>query len=205
MALYDLLAGGSQAIGTALNLLKQFLTQPMVAGISIQSEVFECEMEAEVSRHVLVDLTGGKKFINDNVAPGPRTWRIEGYVGGFPGELSSLFMPSIPISRAVLEAAYLSRAPVPFKDPSSVAYTNVLVSYFWYAWRPEVQNRMPVKLRLQELYVLTAPISTAIESAANPSAGTASGVPVAAGVTETIQQSLAQQGELAALTIVGVL
>ena len=70
-------------------MVKQFTSNPRINGIPIQSTRFDCVMEAEVSRHVLISLQQNLQNVFDNVAPGPRTWEIEGYVGGLPVELSS--------------------------------------------------------------------------------------------------------------------
>jgi hypothetical protein len=170
--------------GEALQLISQFLTQPSVAGVTIQSTRFESTMEAEVSKHVLIDLTQGKHIVNDNVAPGPRSWSIEGYIGGSTAEVSSRFMPSLLVSRAILENAFLARQLVTLRDPSARNF-QVVIQSFWYSTQPEVANRVPVKLALQEVLSLSVQLLTTVAQAGMPIDGTAYGAALPSGNTET--------------------
>ena len=69
--------------------------------------------------------------MNDNVAPGPRVWTIEGYIGGIPGELTSLFMPSLILFRDILDTAFFSRQIVPFVDTEFKSH-DVMIAKFSY-------------------------------------------------------------------------
>jgi hypothetical protein len=159
----------------ALTLIKQWVGQPNVGGMSIKTTRFDCIMDAEVSRHVLINLAGGLQSVMDNVAPGPRTWEIEGTVGGFPGEMSSLFMPSIRISVEILDRTFQARQQTTLLDPDFRSF-NVFISHFEYSYDPTVQNRIHVKLSLVEVFILqasTAPLGTvpAAQQSASPAAG----------------------------------
>ena len=200
MALLDLIGQG----GPVLQLIKNYLTQPTVAFVAIQATRFETTMEADVSKKVIIDLTRGKHIVNDNVAPGPRTWEVEGFVGGMPGELSSYFMPSLVIFTAMLEAAYLSRQQVPLKDPSGRMF-QVVISRFWYSTQPEVQNRVPVRLTLQEIYTLSVlTLAANALPSATPLDGSLSGNSLSSGVTQSLTQGEAATAALGALTLVGL-
>jgi hypothetical protein len=158
----------------------------MVGPVSIESTRFERTMDAEVSKKVLIDLTAGKKNVLDNVAPGPRTWEIEGYVGGLPGELSSLYMPSIPVAAAALDFMSQARQIVVLRDKLFKTY-DVLIARLWIADQPDTQNRMPVRITLVEITSLTTSVATLpTQAAASPAAGSALGAPQDAGLTETI-------------------
>jgi len=191
MSLASALAQGSHF---ALALIKRYVTQPMVGPVSIETTRFERTMDADVSKKVLIDLTQGKRSVLDNVAPGPRTWELEGNIGGVPGELTSAFMPSITAADAILDNLSQSRQVVTLRDQLYREY-SVLIARYRSADLPEMQNRKHVEMTLVEITVLTAGVTTGggdaqVESLATPTPGGASGVPANAGVTETVAKDL---------------
>jgi Dit-like phage tail protein len=143
----------------AITLVKKFLSQPIVGLVPIEATRFDCIMEAEVSRHVLINLQQGLQNVMDNVAPGPRTWEIEGYIGGFPVELSSQYMPSLFLMTTALDGIFNSRQTTTLVDPSSRLY-QVMISRFQYSHDPAVANRVPIRLSLVEITILKAEIGT---------------------------------------------
>jgi hypothetical protein len=162
-------------VALALTLIKQWLGQPNVGGIPIKSTRFDCIMEAEVSRHVLINLMGGLQNVMDNVAPGPRTWEIEGTVGGIPLELSSLYMPSIKAAVDYLDGLFQSRQQTTLLDPDFRTF-DVFISNFTYSYDPAIQNRIKVKLSLVQVFILTASVAPTgtvptLQQNATPAAG----------------------------------
>jgi hypothetical protein len=158
------------------SIVQAWASQPKVSSVPIQTSRYRVRMTSEVSKHVLVDTTGLKKFVNDNVAPGPHEWYIEGYIGG---EISgaaiehigrSELMPSIMLARAILESAYQSRAVVPFIDAEQKAWTTVVIQDFECEKTPDVQNRLMVRITLRELNILSASVLPA--GVEKPEAGT---------------------------------
>jgi hypothetical protein len=199
MSLINLVAGGAAA---ALALVKQYVGNPTLiyngASVPIQTFRYVPRIEADVSRKVLIDMTG-KKFVTDNVAPGPHEWHIEGYIGGLPLELSSLFMPSIGVFRDVLDEAFLSRQPLDFYDADQKAWTlaggnPVLITVLEFEKLPDTENRLLVRIDLRELFFLSAQVTSIspldkIASAATPTAGGAAGVPADSGATEAVAET----------------
>ena len=171
----------------ALTMIKQWIQQPNVGGIPVKSTRFDCIMDAEVSRKVLINLQGGLLNVMDNVAPGPRTWEIEGTLGGLPVEFSSLYMPSIKAEVDYMNGLFQSRQQTKLMDPD-FRVANVFISHFEYSYDPSVQNRMKIKLSLVEVFILqasTAPLGTVptLQQAASPAAGTLAAAPLNAGAS----------------------
>lgn len=194
MSLENLISAGPSIGAVAINLVRQFINNPIVGGVPIQATRFECVMEAEVSRHVLVNLQQGLQNVMDNVAPGPRTWEIEGYVGGLPGELTSLFMPSLLIMTRALDAVFNSRRTTTLIHPTSTMST-VMISRFSYSYDPAVANRIPVKISLVEVTILTAEVGPsanvpAEQASASPVPGQANAAPAPMGSTPAQSQAL---------------
>ena len=187
MSIANLIAS---SVANALALVKRYLAQPMVGGITIQATRFECVMEADVSRKVVIDLTqNNKRNVMDNVAPGPRTWEIEGYIGGLPFELTSLYMPSLAMATDLLDGLFQAREQTTLVAPNFKSFP-VLISRFEYSAVPDVQNRVPVRISLVELTSLTATLAVieatpSLQSLASPDAGSPLAAPLVAGVTES--------------------
>jgi hypothetical protein len=172
----------------ALSLIKQIINAPVVGSVVIQASVFRCVTDAEVSRHVLIRSTDSElQSVTDSVAPGPRTWEIEGYVGGFPIELTSLYMPSLNLYIDLLYALFSSRAPTTLLDPFYRNISNVLISHFEYSKDPLEQNRVAVKMSMVEITVLTVESGTAQslgqKGVVQPSDGGSYGSPAKLGST----------------------
>lgn len=200
MSLLNLIASGA---GAALALVKQYVGNPVIVfgatSVPIQTFRYLPRISAEVSRKVIIDMTGKRK-ITDNVAPGPHEWHIEGYIGGFPVEFSSLFMPSIGIFRDGLDAAFLSRQPLDFFDADQKAWTlagghPVLITDLEFEKVPDTENRLIVRIDLRELYFLSAQITSinptdAVTAFATPPAGDAAGgAPASTGAHESVAES----------------
>jgi hypothetical protein len=190
VSLYNLIASNA---ALAISLIKQFVLNPVLAGVPIQCYRYLFDGEADVSKQVLVNLQQGKQNVSDNVAPGPHEWQLEGYVGGMPVELSSQFMPSIASMRDLLDKAYLSRDSVTFFDKYQRAWT-VMIVHFGYEIPPDTQNRLVVRLHLRELNSLTVSTVAAaqdeIAAAANPPDGTVTGAPAILGNTQAAAQDV---------------
>lgn len=187
MSIYTLIASGSAA---ALHLIRKFVAMPSLAGVRIEPTVFEPEIQSAVSKKVLVDLTLGKKTVNDNVAPGPHEWEIEGYIGGLPFEMSSVFMPSLRAFRDAIDAAVLSRQILTLIDLDYKSWP-VLVERFRWRKTPDVANRIYVMLSLSEVNSLSVSISVgeiAVVKNATPDPGTADGAAADEGTAVTAQQ-----------------
>jgi hypothetical protein len=165
----------------ALSLIKQWVGQPNLGGVPIKSTLCKCSMDAEVSRHVLINLSQQLQNVMDNVAPGPRTWEIEGTIGGFPVELTSLYMPSLSLMISILQNLFQSRLQTRFIDPF-FNNAQVLISHFEYDFRPDTQNRVPVRIGLVEITVLQSQVGVGTIQGLSPSPTVDASVPQAGGV-----------------------
>ena len=176
MGLINVLASN---VSSVYALVKSYTMNPIVAGVPVQCYQFRATETAEVSKHVLVDLTGGKHFINDNIAPGPHVWALEGYVGGLPIELVGRpeIMPSLRLMHYMLETAYASRAPVAFMDADLAAWPTVAIEELQFEKDPLVQNREIVKITLRELTILSANVfATDLQANGSPQPGNEVGI-----------------------------
>ena len=207
MSIATLLASNASL---AISLIKQFVASPMVGGVAIQATRFDCITEAEVSRHVLIRSSDSElQNITDSVAPGPRTWEIEGYIGGLPIELTSLYMPSLNLFTDLLQGILDSRIPTVLLDPFYRTINNVLISRFQYSKEPDSQNRVPVKLSLIEITVLTVQSGPQSEigqkGVVQPSDGGSYGAPANLGSTaNTDIGAMFMMGGIATALAVGV-
>jgi hypothetical protein len=169
--------------------VNQFVANPIIAGVPIQCFKYVPSQEAAVSKHVLVDMTVGKKQVNDNIAPGAHQWQIEGYIGGggggellgipIPVELVGRYdlMPSINTMRNILDTAFQSRMTVSFVDRDHKVWPLVAIESFQQEIAPDVDNRLLVRLTIRELTVLsvTAVVNELLQ-AALPDAGSIEGL-----------------------------
>jgi hypothetical protein len=195
----------ANSVSSALAVIKQFTAQPKINGMPIKTTRFDCIMEAEVSRHVLINLQQNLENVMDNVAPGPRTWEIEGYIGGLPIELTSLYMPSLKFFVDLLDTAFFSRQTVNLIDPDFRSF-SVLISRFNYSGDPQVLNRVPVKISLVEVNVLKADVGQlasvpGLQANASPVPGQPFAAPAALGSTPNLASVGAPTGLVSGVTL----
>ena len=167
---------------SALRLLRNLLTLPYLGFIPIHTDSFVTKRAAEISTQLIVSQgIGGKEFITDNIAPGPRTWDLKGYISGIPFiELSNWFMPSLMAQKLVIDTWYTSRKPVPFRTTDGEILT-VLIRECSFIEEPENMNTVRIEVSLQEINYLTM-ISNVVSGTAkgsmlsNPAVGKAIGL-----------------------------
>jgi len=147
---------------SALRLLRNLLTLPYLAFVPIHPETFNTRRTSEVSTQLIISqIIGGKEFITDNVAPGPRIWTMKGYISGIPYiELSNWFMPSLMIQKLIIDNARTSRKAVPFRTTDG-EILNVLIKECSFIEEPDNMNTLKIEVTLQELNVLTVTSSAA--------------------------------------------
>ena len=153
-----------------VQLLRKLLTLPTLAYVPIHLESFINEKEAEVSTQLLISQAiGGKEFVTDNIAPGPRIWTIKGYLKGIPYiEIFNYFMPSLLAQKIILDFAYNSRKPIPFKTTDGEVL-DVLIKKRTYIEEPDNMNSVKIELVLQELNYLS--VASSIAGAVTEQAG----------------------------------
>jgi hypothetical protein len=199
MSIVNLIASNSAA---AIALVKQYVGNPTIGFngvfVPIQCYRYVPRISAAVSKKILIDTTG-KRQATDNVAPGTHEWHMEGYIGGLPFELSSLFMPSIANFRDTLDNAFLSRLPLDFYDADQKAWTNanghpVLIEDLEFEKLHDTENRLTVRISLREINFLTVTINTTtpqdpVTAAATPASGTSTGAPSQNGAQEAVAEN----------------
>lgn len=167
---------------SALRLLKNLLTLPYIGFVPIHTDSFITKRSAEVSTQLIVSQSiGGKEYITDNIAPGPRVWTLKGYISGIPYvELSNWFMPSLTAQKLVIDTWYTSRKPVPFRTTDG-EIISVLIKECSFVEEPDNMNTVRIEATLQEINYLT--ITSSILSGtvkgsllSNPAVGKAIGL-----------------------------
>lgn len=162
---------------SALRLLRNLLTLPYLGFVPIHPESFVTKRAAEVSTQLIISQNiGGKEFVTDNIAPGPRIWMLKGYISGIPYiELSNWFMPSLVAQKLVIDAWYTSRKPVPFRTTDGELLT-VLIKELSFLEEPDNMNTVKVEATLQEINFLSVGIAAVANATA---AATSKSVPIA--------------------------
>jgi hypothetical protein len=170
MSLTSQIISGSQL---ALSAIKNYLANPSIAPmldfagatvsqdpakmVTLQCESYKEGLECEVSQQLVVDMSKGKQYISDNIAPKPRTWDMKGYIGVALYETlaSPLLQQSQEKSLAWLKEMRLSRAMLAFKTKNGGEIVGVGISSLIIDTDPLVQNRIPFTMTVREIPVLT--------------------------------------------------
>lgn len=172
----------------ALRLIRQYLSNPSItfipmtsAGVALppQTVVMQATKFREVwtnqaSKMLLVDVSKGKTFLNDNIAPMPTTWEIEGFLFPYIAVTPMVDQIGLEALKDTLRQAMTSRQQVQFKP-----VTTSIVSQFSDAFRsiangsvtgtvpvvitslefeldPTVQNKAPFRMSIQKINVLSS-------------------------------------------------
>ena len=162
---------------SALRFLKNLLTLPYIAFVPIYPESFDTTRTAEVSTQLVISQSiGGKEFVTDNIAPGPRMWKIKGYIKGIDYiELSNWFMPSLMAQKLIIDNAHTSRKPVAFRTTDGEVL-SVLIKECSFIEEPDNMNTVHIEATLQELNYMT--VNTSIPAAAATSKGLEKSLPL---------------------------
>lgn len=201
MAIAQLIISGSSA---ALQIVQQYLSNPVVAGVAIECDQYREVGDDDVSMQMIMNIDNGKEWVSDNIAPKPRAWEIKGYIFSqlnIPGSddivipapfevsaLSPLLQPTLRLAVNKLRAARLSRKPVKFKTKNNEEIVQVGIVSLTFESDPSVINKVPVSMTLREIPILnslTSLVQTGVPSgisnaaASPPSFGAVSGIPVA--------------------------
>lgn len=192
----DIATAVLSGVGVALQAVRQFLSNPSitytdpVTGISqtvtIQATAFKELLSNQASKLLLVDVARGKSFLNDNIAPMPRIWQIEGFL--FPLIPTTPLVDQIALEsiKETLRTASDSRQLVQFK-PVATSIASQFVDAFQsllsqsvtgtipvvildieMALDPLVVNKAPIKITLQKMDTLTAVLAAGNGLVANP-------------------------------------
>jgi hypothetical protein len=157
---------------SALNLIKNYLDNPSISPqtpgstlplpIALKTVAFQCEkyrelMPSDISQQLIIDSSAGKKlYVTDNIAPRPRTWEVSGYIAAAPWEL--IASPVLQLTQAK-KAARLremrnSREMLVWRTKNGSELVFVGIKELDIDSRPEVQNRIPITMTVQEIPIL---------------------------------------------------
>jgi hypothetical protein len=138
----------------ALKLIMDYLLNPTLAGIVLYLEKYDKGIHSEVSKKKIINSSGNKNIITDNIAPEPFSWSIEGYIKSEPYEMSNKFIPSLKRNQQKLENACYTRAPIKFRDRDS-SYFDVGIEDIHFIGEPDNQNVVHFTASLYQANVLT--------------------------------------------------
>lgn len=164
------------ASSSLFNLIQGYLAAPTLtptkAGVpditkrvSIECETYDEQLDCMASQQMIVNVTGGKSFFTDNIAPKPRVWNIKGYLKPMPYEIissSPFLQPSLLRLVQNLETAYNSRDVIQFRPIYGIGgLVNVAMVNLKITHDPTITNMVPVQMTLQEITVLNGLTITA--------------------------------------------
>lgn len=178
----------------ALQLAKTMLTQPALIFqvedlvdndsvlpffyIPIESPNVSMRGDAEVSENVIIATSDNeKKYLTDNIAPGPWVWSINGYIPGNATELTNYFTPFVRFNTDLIKAAFKRGVRMRYKDTDCRIYTNVVIQSAEFMTQADCQNKQPVNLTLKQIEVMATDNAfyTQIESISTPDTGSIGG------------------------------
>lgn len=180
----------------AQRFIKSLTTNPSIilnkAPFYIPLEVETCTQgsEAEVSENLVVT-ADGKKYLTDNIAPGPWTWTISGYIPGFTvGEITNLYTPGLKYHTAMIKKIYREGRLFTFRDPDCETFDNVIIQSLNIDTAGDTKNKKPFQAVLKQVEILNASDAqvTDLEAISAPAAGTADGETVDAGQVQAWTQ-----------------
>ena len=189
----------------ALALAKTLVTTPTLININplqgalyalpLDVEVNQKSASAEVSESLVIAMDV-KKFINDNIAPGSRSWQLSGYIKGIPRlEPSNYFQPFVQLHTDILWNWFRNGAILIFKDGNAQIYQRVVIKSLQTSQQKDSANATPFTMTLKEINLMDTTelnsLTNAIDKFKNslPTIGSAIGMSLDLGVTaaETVE------------------
>ena len=177
----------------ALMYAKSLLTDPALTFniegskiyIPLEVETYQRTGDAEVSEQLVVT-SEGKKWLTDNVAPGPWSWTISGYISGIEaGELSNYYTPGVRFNIEIIKKAYWDGMLAFFKDPDCWPFDNVVIQSLTLETRSDCKNKKPFQMVLKQVEILQAEEGTVsrLVALSNPPEGSEGGLTLSKGQT----------------------
>lgn len=148
----------------ALALAKTFITTPTLINydptqgamyaIPLSVETNQRSAAAEVSESLII-ASDVKNYVSDNIAPGTKSWRLSGYIKGFPTlEPTNIFKPFVRLHTGILWNWFDSGAVLVFKDGDSSVYTKVVIKDLQTAQQKDCASATPFTMTLKEIKVM---------------------------------------------------
>lgn len=172
----------------ALGLVRQFLSNPSITYTPVDSNgvvgipqtvVFQVtgfreKLQNQASKMLLVDVSVGKSFLNDNIAPMPRVWEMEGFLFPLIAVTPIVDQITLEIVKETLRQASDSRQIVQFKpvttsilsqfsqafqslqSQSVTGTVPVVILDIEFTLDPTIINKAPVRITVQRINTLSA-------------------------------------------------
>ena len=188
-----IISGSAAAATLALHLLSlpRLMCLTPAWSIALETEELSQHGEAQVSENVVISdlpVTTGKAYIADNVAPGPYTWKLTGYIPGNQiAEPSNLYTPFVRMNVARIRQAYKAGTQLSFKDGDNVIYPTVVIQSLVIETRADCKNKVPFAMTLKEINILDSITGSVVETASTVAAGLADGEALNAGSTASVE------------------
>ena len=176
-----IISGSAVAAKLALDLLTlpRIISLTPAWTLALETENLRQHGEAQVAESVLISSLpweASKSFIADNVAPGPYTWQLDGYIPGNQlAEPTNLYTPIVRLNVANLRRAYKSGTILSFKDGDNIVYPSVVIKSLDIDTRADCKNKQPFSMVLKEINVLDTISGSIVENASTIAAGEAGG------------------------------
>jgi hypothetical protein len=170
----------------ATKLIQEFLLNPSLGGVILYVEDYSKKIHSEVSKKKIINSSGQKNIITDNIAPEPFLWTIKGYIKSELYEFTNRIVPSLKRKQQKLETACYSRQPIEFRDKDSYYY-QVGIEDIEFMGEPENQNQLHFTATLVEINTLTTTqsITDLKDQKANNPSGTNDGKSSSLGSTQS--------------------
>lgn len=187
------------AVPTALRLVRQFLSYPSITFIPVtngipgapQTVLFQVEefkeiLQNQASKMLLIDISKGKNFLNDNIAPLPRVWTMKGYLFPLLATIPIVDQIGLEALKQTLRDASDSRQLVQFKPVTTDVLSQfsqgfqslasgsvtgtvpVVMLDIEFETSPVIQNKAPFQMTVQKIDTLSAVLNAGNNTAASP-------------------------------------
>jgi len=185
----------------ALNLIKSFLSNPSISedlsggtgypvinpavSVPIQGSDYHEIGDDDVSTQLIVDSSGGKNYITDNIAPRPRVWEVKGFIGAsIIEQLAGPILQDIQQKRLRdLRAMRSSRKMLVWRTKNGEELLYVGIKHLQVDSDPMIQNRIPITMTIQEIPILAFGANNQLGI---PLGNSPSGDPLPQGLTSAI-------------------
>lgn len=150
----------------ALNMVKTLLNTPTLIytaeddsgsfpyAVQLEVETHKMSGSAQVSESLVI-ASNSKKYLTDNIAPGPWTWTMSGYIpGNTLVEKTSLFTPFVTFHTELLKRWYKKGYMLVFKDIDCQFYMHCVIQSLDISTQAEVKNKTPFSMVLKEVNIL---------------------------------------------------
>lgn len=166
--------------------------QGAVYAIPLDAETDTEDAGAEVSESLVIS-TNSKENTSDNVAPGPMSWTLTGYLMGIPKlEPTNFFKPFVLLFKDILRNWRKNGAVLIYKDGDSRIHPNVVIKNLRLIRQKECGSAAPFSISLKEINVMETSLADLPDNVSGdpnkiakslPMVGSTLGMPLTLGIT----------------------